>query len=418
MQKFYDTTLVSKFIKYLLLSTPLPIYSYIEDGGIMVENNYYIYHGRLYKCTRTGVFMGSHKYPEGHLCCSEVVYCSNDLRITDSYKCVYSGKRLARYDIVDLYKEGSTVPGVTEDFMSTRGFYDPTTHKKLGDYLRLLKSMYDLDLMSLYNCYCDLYVTNIDLSKNKLREAENPDYKTTLVPVKFNKTYTIAMNVDSPVYIKPVLYDGKLIRNNKGKFVYNNKYTSIKKMSHMSFSQPFNLTIQNTDSEAQSLERHLYLAIQMPVTLATPIVVLEGEFKNHNSTQIFDNKLFQYTIEPYINGILVSKCSLLDLSWKDIKLDSSPTFSDRLVEYLIGHTIDCREPLSENIERVTDSFEHQVGHSGSWSTELRGKLFTKYMELHDKKDEFCYADILGYVDKDIEDALNKGVLKYGRKWKV
>lgn len=418
MQKFYTTTLVSKFIKYILLSTPLPICSFIEDGGVMVENNYYVYHGRIYRCTRTGIFMGSHKYPMGHLCCSESVYCSNDLVVTDSHECVYFGKRLAQYDIVELYKEGSTMPGITEDFMSTSGSYDPSTHRKLGDYLRLLKSMYDLDLMSLYNCYCNLYVNNIDLSQNRLKDGTNPKYKVTIVPIKFNKTYTIALNTDSPVYIKPVLYDGKLIRNSGGDFVYNNKCTEIKKMGHISFNQPVNLSVYNTDSEAQSLEKHLYLAIQMPITASTPIVVLEGEFKNYNSTHIYDSKMFTHTIEPYINNLLVGKCSLLSKPQYGQKADSSPLFSDRLVEYLVGHTIDSRDLITENVERVTESFESQVGYGGSWGTELRAKIFTTYMEMQKKKDEFCYEDILGYVDKDIEDALNKGALKYGRKWKV
>lgn len=414
MQKFHTTTLTSKFIKYLLLKTPLPIYSFIEEGGVMVENNYYIYHGRVYRCKRTGVFMGSYKYPTGQLCCSEVVYCSNSLKVTDSYDCVYYGKRLAEYDIVDLYEEGVPISGVTEDFMSTRGFYDADTHKKLGDYLRFLRSTYDLDLMSLYNCFCNLYVDNIDLSSNRLEERKNTKYKVTLVPAKFNRTYTIAMNSDSPIYIKPVLYDGKLIRDSNGKFVYDNKYTSIKKLGYTTFTQPFNLSIGNTDPEAQALEKRLFLAIQIPVTISTPIVVLEGEFKNHNSVQVYDNKIFTSTIEPYVNKVLTSKASLLNLPPTSVQLDTSPTFSDRLIEYLVRHTIDCREPLSENIIRVTDAFGHKVGYEGSWSTELRGKIFSAYMELQNIKQEFYFEDILGYIDKDIEDALNKEVLKYGR----
>jgi hypothetical protein len=379
----------------------------------MVANNYYVYHGRIYKCTRTGIFMGSHKYHTGHLYCSEVVYCSNDLRVTDKLL-KYNGRRLAQYDIVELYEEGSTVPGVTEDFMSTRGYYDSDTHMKLGDYLRLLRSMYDIDLMSLYNCYCNLYVDNIDLSSEKLMEGRNHKYKITLVPVKFNRTYTVAMNTDFPVFMKPVLYDGKLIRNADGDFVYNNKYTSIKKINHATFSQPFNVTISNTDSEAQALERNLYLAIQIPTSVLTPIVVLEGEFSNYNSEQFYDVGMFNWSIEPYVNSVLVSKASLLNTPKESSQLDNSPTFSDRLVEYLVRHTIDNRETLSENIIRVTDAFGHQVGYEGSWSTELRGKIFSAYMKLQHIKEEFCYEDILGYIDKDVEDALNKGVLKYVR----
>jgi hypothetical protein len=268
--------------------------------------------------------------------------------------------------------------------------------------------------MSLYNCFCNLYVDNIDLSSNRLEERVNTKYKVTLVPAKFNRTYTIAMNSDSPIYIKPVLYDGKLIRDSRGKFIYDNKYTSITKLGCSTFNQPFNLSIGNTDPDAQALEKRLFLAIQIPVTVSTPIVVLEGEFKNHNSTQIYDCKMFSSSIESCVNKLLTSKVSLLNLPPASIQLDTSPPFSDRLMEYLIRHTIDCRETVSENIIRVTQAFGHQVGYEGSWSTELRGKIFSKYMDLRNKKSEFCYEDILGYVDKDIEDALNKEALKYGR----
>jgi hypothetical protein len=68
--------------------------------------------------------------------------------------------------------------------------------------------------------------------------------------------------------------------------------------------------------------------------------------------------------------------------------------------------------MVENVERVTDTFGYHLGHDGVWSSELRCKLFDAYMKLKDIRDEFCYEDILGYVDKDIEDALNKGVLRY------
>jgi hypothetical protein len=74
MQSFFTTTSVSKFIKYLLMTTPLPTCSFLNDCDIMVEGNFYIYRGNVYKCTRTGIFKGSHKYTEGHLCCAETVY--------------------------------------------------------------------------------------------------------------------------------------------------------------------------------------------------------------------------------------------------------------------------------------------------------------------------------------------------------
>lgn len=415
MHKFFETTLVSKFIKYLLMVTPLPMCSFLNDYDIMVEGSHYIYNGKIYRCTKTGIFKGSNIELMDYLYCSDSVYCSDDLYVTDGLV-KYGGKRLAKYEVVDLYTEGKDIIGFTEEFVSSKGYYDSDTHRKLGDYLRLIKSMYGLDLMSLYNCFCNIYVDNVDLSSGKLQEKINKKYKTTLVPIKFNRTYTILFNTTSPTFIKPVLYDGKLIRNTKGKFVYDNVYTSMTKVSSALISTPMYITVSNTDREAQLLEKHLYLAIQMSVTNNTPIIVLEGKVIRDHSTNVYDERIFTQATVPNMNDVFKSKSSLMS-SIKNTLVGNSEVlpFSDRLIEYLIGHAIDCREEFSENVSRVTDAFGYSYGYGGSWSPQLRGQLFSKYMKLKDKRPDLNYEDILGYVDKDIEDALNRGYLRYGDK---
>ena len=226
MQEFFKTTIISKFIKYLLMVTPIPNVSFLSDYDVMVEGNFYLYHGRIYKCNKTGIFNGSGIVYKNFLYCSETVYCNDELCVTDSV-IDYGGKRLAEYEVVDDYLEGQDIIGITELFHSSRSYYDIETHKKLGEYLRLLRSMYGLDLMSLYNCYCSYYVENIDISQGRLLEDYNVQYKVTLVPIKFNRTYTIALNASSTVFMKPVIYDGRLIKSKTGRsYVYDNQYTN------------------------------------------------------------------------------------------------------------------------------------------------------------------------------------------------
>lgn len=432
MQEFFKTTLVSKFIKYLLMVNPLPNVSYLNDYDIMVEGNFYLYHGKIYKCTLTGIFNGSQIIYKDYLYCSESIYCNDNLVCTDGlYN--YGGKRLAEYELIDDYFEGKDILGFTEHFHSTKTYYDENTHIKLGNYLRLLKSMYGLDLMSLYNCYCNYYVDNVDLTLGKLIDNNNKYYKVTLVPIKFNRTYTIGMNCSSTIFIKPVIYDKKLIRtpDNK-KFMYDNKYTAVSKFSGVKFNNPFKVNVFNTDPDAQSLEKFLYLAIQFPVNTTTPITVLEGDFNNYLNKHTYDFKMFDYSIERDVNKALISQPSLLMNYKNNINIngvimsskntgknhelilgDGSLPFSDRLVEYLIGHTIDMRDEICENISRVTNKFGFRVGYEGSWNTAIRGKLFEGYIKLKEtKEDIISLDDILGYVDKDIEEALNKGYLKY------
>lgn len=431
MQEFFKTTIISKFIKYLLMVTPLPNVSYLNDYDIMVEDNFYLYHGKIYKCTRTGIFNGSNVVYKDYLYCSETVYCGDNLRCTDGL-IEYGGKRIAQYEVVDNYVEGKDIIGMTEYFHSTRTYYDEQTHIKLGDYLRLLRSMYGLDLMSLYNCYCNYYVDNIDISRGRLYEDNNPQYKVTLIPIKFNRTYTLAMNCSSTIFIKPVIYDGRLIKNSDNKtFVYDNRYTNITKLSGCSSSNPVKISVSNTDAYAQSLEKYLYLAIQVPVTNMSSITILEGDFNNYFNKMDYDARLFKYAVEKDINKTFITTPSLLAIQKRTIQLNGrslllfnsedeqqkidnmSIPFSDRLIEYLVGHTIDMRDEISENITRVTNEFGYKVGYEGSWDVSIRGKLFDMYTALQEKKaDILNFEDILGYVDKDIEEALNRGYLKY------
>ena len=122
----------------------------------------------------------------------------------------------------------------------------------------------------------------------------------------------------------------------------------------------------------------------------------------------------EYSIESDVNRAFTSKSSLLKKGTNLMNATARSTpFSDRLIEYLVGHVIDVREELSENINRITDVFGYHYGYKGSWDVSLRAKLFDAYMNLKEKKPDLNYEDILGYVDKDIENALNRGYLRYG-----
>ena len=418
MQEFFKSTIISIFIKYLLMVTPLPNVSYLSDYDVMVEDNLYLHHNTIYKCTKTGIFNGSDIEYKNHLYCNETVYCNENLKCTDDV-IPYGGKRLAEYEVIDTYLEGQDIIGLTELFTSTTAYYDTQTHIKLGDYLRLLRSIYGLDLMSLYNCYANYFVDNIDISGGKLAEGNNPYYKVTLIPVKFNHTYTITLSTSSSAFLKPVIYDGRLIKDpSTSTFIYDNIYTSITKLSAQSLNNPIYINIANTDPKAQALEKHLYLAIQIPKNNNTPITVLEGEFRNYYKLSDYDAKIFNYSTEPDLNKLFISKSSLLKRQ-KSLTLDTRvEPFSERLIEYLVGHTIDVREELSENVKYVTDIFGFKYGYEGSWEPALRAKLFDSYMRLKEKKTNMNFEDILGYVDKDMEEALTKGYMKYGRRERI
>lgn len=63
-QKFFTDTIESKFIKYLLYNTPLPIYNSVRDGDYIIEDVVYVYVRSIIKCTKSGTVGKDAQYIE------------------------------------------------------------------------------------------------------------------------------------------------------------------------------------------------------------------------------------------------------------------------------------------------------------------------------------------------------------------
>ena len=89
-------------------------------------------------------------------------------------------------------------------------------------------------------------------------------------------------------------------------------------------------------------------------------------------------------------------------------------FSDKLIPYLLSFTIDSREYIDENVEMV----ENKIGYKpkiknfapGIWDNNLRYALYYNYNLLNNAQ-LFPTKDIIGYVDCDVENAIDTGYLK-------
>lgn len=415
MQSFYKTTLESKFIKYVLSTTPLPLVSYIQDNDIMIEDNYYLYLNRILRCTQTGIFKGSRADTYDYLTVGDLVYCqdehtnpenkcSNCFTVTDEL-ILYGGRRLATYEIVSDYTFGQYIPGMTENFISTTTYYDSETHRRLGDYLRLIYATQGIQLMPLYNCFCNKFVTNVNICNGVLEDITDSRYKVTLVPIKFNRTYTIAIDCDSPIYLKPVIYKGNLLKTVDNDYIFDGDYSKIKKIGYSRYNYPITYKVENYDGLAQQYENCLYLAIQLPKSNRSGITVLEGNYSNYNYDKVFDAKMYKTADYSVINDTLTSALSMLQTN-----PSNHYTYSDKLISYLLQNTIDCRDKIGENIKRVQEAIGWLPYYRGYWDEELRAKLYNGYMNLRKTRDELNYTDILGYVDNDIENSLNRGFI--------
>ena len=170
------------------------------------------------------------------------------------------------------------------------------------------------------------------------------------------------------------------------------------------------------------------LFIKVPRTSTSALVVLEGDYVADSQYHFEgrDLKLVDQVIgRPYVKvsedeyePIKPSKFNqafdrnyLTTLQLGYINSDINHPFSDRLVEYLLGNAITSMDPLDSNIARVQQNLVsrkpgtvrlEKVGLSGVWSDSMRNVLYGLARVSNILISE---KDVLGYVDKDIENLI-------------
>lgn len=419
MQQFFTNTLESKFIKSLLYNTPLPLIATAKDGDRILKGFSYVYKNSIIKCTDTGILLGDNY---DTLTVSEDLYVSEDLILA-------SGVKPASYEVIVSYRFGQYIPQLTEKFMSHRLYYDSDTHCYLGKYLRCIRDLYGIDLMSLYNCFNYKIVTNFYLTDNtkqseygylskddsRYDSTEMSKYKLIAVPIKFNKKYTIAIDCPTTVLMKSVFYgnlgmlkvrfhgiEGDLTKQ----LVEINNYQYIK-LNSMDFKQPYVYSLPITSHSQQvdeydlyNYEKNLYLIIQLPIANQSSIVVLEGDYSDNNIPPIINMGEVDKIKVGQLNQALLGKQSLLQIN------DSiSYAFSNRLIEYLALNVIDSIDSITENTIRVQKYMGAlDTSIKGAWSNKLRIDIFNKvYNDYTSDR-----IDINGFVDKETEKIITRG----------
>ena len=159
---FYDKNIVVGYIKELLHNFNLPVCKIYTKDTKLFEGRTYIKDNNFYKCFKldTGGLYLDRKTPY-----------------------VYNKKFI----------------NVTTNFNITSSEYDTKTHEYLGNYLRFIRDYYNIDLMPLYNCYSNRVLDSL-YKEYSLEDSGDSVFINTgkynyyLIPVKFNKDYTIALD--------------------------------------------------------------------------------------------------------------------------------------------------------------------------------------------------------------------------------
>ena len=474
-QKFFTKTIESKFIKNLLKNTPLPIYKIIRDNDYIIEGNIYIYKERIIKATKSGIIKSgmytilslynfgddylnyteryvsrysyydsdTHEFLGTYLRCLRGIY---GLDLMPLYNC-YSGRVSTNFCTVKTFYDEKydavTLSSNSEDWTEEdQQYYCSLTFengfqsgflnefKPVFENLKLTDTRFQ-DLNIKYEIVENTAALKITVDSipeedivielthtrpvYKLINSPSTKYKMALVPIKLNQTYTIALDTDAEVLIRPAF-----IKNDRFVYAYlSNKNRvnltdllnqPITVLTNTHFKQPFTykLTIDETNPYADLLEeneKNLYLVIQLPIASISSIVVLDGDYTVnglcvHNYSSPTNT---EEAIELY-NRVLRSNLSLLKLNDHN-----TYAFSDKLIEYLVDQVITPLDTIEYNFIRANtgcyDVDLNAVDADGKysnlnrvWTDSLRRNYYNALMKLT----KIEHYDLLGYVDKEAE----------------
>lgn len=345
---------------------------------------------------------------------------------------VYRGDK-----VVSTYNFNDKITNITNNLHITSNIYDSKTHKYLGEYLRFIRDYTGLDLMQMYNCFTNESPVNVHLDDF---DSDNDNYQLFILPIKFNRIYTIGIDCLSRISLKACHYENKDLVDNS----YNVKYSAQYK-SGTRFNKPFIFKSPEVESTEQlAEEKTLKLLIKIPFSCKSSIVVLEGDYRRgcdlllNNNKQVLASTVSTNGDKPLINyyvddseeetnkiNYYVSKPQLLYLNTETCYL-----LADRLCEYLSRNVIDSNEEIMYNIrfvqkaihsedfsnsyindytdadDRTKERLRYNPIYYGMWDDRIRELLYNfdfKYKNTYNREvlinNNF---DMLGYYDKDTE----------------
>jgi hypothetical protein len=390
-QEFGKDTIVGRYIKSLLNQTPVPLYEGVIEGNYIIEGCYYVHNSNIIKCSTSGILGTDGEYD---------VVCS--LNTAD--------KRLF------------------STFLSNTNVYDSETHYYLGRYLRYLRSSSGLNLQPYYNCYTGSEILNVSLKKGTnsvtVRKTNRNDYKVIAIPVIIGKKYTISIDCDQTLMMRPALITSNgLVQETADMNNYlssQGRVLSSASILSNPFLFEFSYSCDNKLLKSlYNLHRSLNLLIQLPIRCSSSVVVFEDYVPVIPSTinyEQFDSSSPLY-IEKKLNFTGVLSPSLISGN----HLSNNYAFSPRLVEYLTGNVIHPGTPNHKDIEKIQNAFcihnkqyrdmfsKRKEYIKGLWDPMLHFLIYD--LVIQDVKDRNIF-DQDGNVNKDVERLLRKKGILY------
>lgn len=323
----------------------------------------------------------------------------------------------ASYQVVDRFLFGKYYPEFTELYHSNSSYYDSAIHEHLGALLRCYRDVSGINLMPYYNCFSGQYISGVTLTDEKIIEWETRGVKILKIPIKFNTTYTVAIDCNSPVKMAPALLSRDVLIHSFSTMDANNVYADIDltedlyngniyNFDSLSFKAPVKVGVDIANTETEKYlamyEKFLYLLIQLPAGNTSSVAVLEGDYTH--PAPITSN-VFSIEQIDALHDLTLSEVMRSDLSLLQLSDGVSYPFADRLIEYLSLNVITSMEVIPDNIRRIQKGVPNYGQISGVWNNALRSYIYNYYQ----KQSSLTHLDLNGFVDKDTEQLINKQV---------
>ena len=339
------------------------------------------------------------------------------------------------------YSYGQKILNYTKNLKIQNTVYDSYTHEYLGDYLRFHRDFANINLMPLYNCFSNRACPNLDLAFDvgnnytaifKTDQSfTNTLYKYYMVPVKFFKNYTLAIESESSIEVCCCIYDEYY---NEDDDLINIPKLTYQCFSDLQFKTPvlysklqnLNSLLADTNKDLCQYEDSLKLILKIPATNKSSIVILEGDYTTYNDSiakptyttneagKTVANAFLKETNKTVINYEKLATCDFLvdklitPLQLLRTNTGESYPFADRLIEYLVGNAITVNETIQDNIIRAKTVIAANcntyiktiVAEDGIWEPILQCLVYDYINEKQNTND--INHDILGFIDKDAE----------------
>lgn len=401
LMEFFNNSVQQSFLKSLLSAVQLPKFKIIKDDQLIFKDYYYIYKTHIIKCTETGYINPIENTVSNSILGQDIIT-----------------KTEAKYDQLDHYYFSNMNQNIEFKEFIRASYYSTELHKRLGDYLRVLRDLYNVDLMGLYNCFSyelfsDVYIKFTPQGNiNDIVNGVDKTKKVLAIPIKFNTIYTIAVTSQKPVYISPIL------KLPSGKFSIrkiSNNYTpnlGPQLLESSDFYSPITIKfdLNYNQSDIYQYEKYLYMILQLDSNNDSSVVVLEGDHTNDDNIQI-------------INSEFADQNDTISLMYKprllDINDGISYAYSDTIIEYLLHNAVINTDIIGDNISynKKLLGFSNDVNY---WTNNIKYAGYMKYLldiqsndyDIDEYKNQDlsklrydCY-DVTGYLDKQIEEYLN------------